>query len=61
MKKADSKMKAMILLEKKLIFLPIMLILLRIWGTVRYFLFIFNKDSTVDNVMKILQVQVIIF
>ena len=61
MKKADSKMKAMILLEKKLIFLPIMLILLRIWGTVRYFLFIFNKDSTVDNVMKILQVQVILF
>ena len=53
----------MLLLEKKLIFLPVLLIFLRIWGTLRYFLFIANVQDrsngwkVFDDVLKLLQVQ----
>ena len=62
MQNADNKVKAMILLEKKLVFLPVLLILLRIWGTLRYFLFIAKIEDNcgweqIDNILKFLQVN----
>ncbi|XP_066912698.1 G-protein coupled receptor 157-like [Clytia hemisphaerica] len=61
-KNSNSIVDAIRLLEKKLIFLPILLILLRIWGTIRYLFVVFKLNTanhkgveTADRVLSYLQ------
>ncbi|XP_066912697.1 G-protein coupled receptor 157-like [Clytia hemisphaerica] len=35
--------------DRKLIFIPIILIILRIWGTIRFFIYLFNTGCTKDR------------
>ena len=54
--------------DRKLIFIPVMLVLFRIWGTVRYALFIYRSEdqngliqreiSKTDKVLLCLQVNI---
>jgi len=54
--RGDVLLRTMKHLDKKLIFVPVLLISIRIWGTIRYFLILAGDMPSVD-LLAILQVH----